>query len=114
MRRSCANKVGRGTKSRSSGSAGAAISNLPPSLSGTAGATQVIVLGRFDIFRLSFTMQTQTGGEMKSKRPSSQIVVYGLVCGLLIVGCVLVGACKRSGAGQRYKLAFVTNNASDF
>src|SRR6266478_3961547 len=51
---------------------------------------------------------------MKSKRPSSHIVVYVLVCGLLIVGCVLVGACKRSGAGQRYKLAFVTNNASDF
>jgi len=51
---------------------------------------------------------------MKSKRPSSHIVVYVLVFGLLIVGCVLVGACKRSGAGQRYKLAFVTNNASDF
>src|SRR5260370_1890887 len=51
---------------------------------------------------------------MKSKRPSSNIVVYVLVCGLLIVGCVLVGACKRSGAGQRYKLAFVTNNASDY
>src|SRR6266436_126347 len=51
---------------------------------------------------------------MKSKRPSSNIVVYVLVCGLLIVGCVLVGACKRSGAGPRYKLAFVTNNASDF
>jgi len=51
---------------------------------------------------------------MKSKRSSSHIVVYGLVCGLLIVASVLMGACKQSGAGKRYKLAFVTNNASDF
>src|SRR2546425_11313550 len=74
----------------------------------------MIVLGRFDIFQLSFTMQTQTGGDMKSKRSWSHIAVYGLVCGLLIVGSLLVGACKRSSAGKRYKLAFVTNNASDF
>src|SRR2546425_11703348 len=59
-------------------------------------------------------MQTQTGGDMKSKRSCSHIAVYGLVCGLLIVGSLLVGACKRSGAGKRYKLAFVTNNPSDF
>ena len=51
---------------------------------------------------------------MKSKRSWSHIAVYGLVCGLLIVGSLSVGACKRSGAGKRYKLAFVTNNASDF
>src|SRR6266542_2860420 len=113
MRFSRPNQVGGGTKSRSSGSARSAIPNLPPSLSSTAGATQMIVLGRFDIFQLSFTMQTQTGGDMKSKRSWSHIV-YGLICGLLIVGSLLVGACKPSGAGKRYKLAFVTNNASDF
>src|SRR6266571_3407498 len=59
-------------------------------------------------------MQTQTGGDMKSKRSSSHMGVYGLVCGLLIVGSVLAGACKQGSAGKRYKLAFVTNNASDF
>src|SRR6266568_7022520 len=63
-------------------------------------------------------MQTQTGGNMKSKRSSSHVGVYGLVCGLLIVGSLLgsllAGACKPGGAGKRYKLAFVTNNASDF
>jgi ribose transport system substrate-binding protein len=51
---------------------------------------------------------------MESKRRSLRIVVYGLVCGLLIVASVFLGACKRGGAGKRYKLAFVTNNASDF
>jgi len=55
---------------------------------------------------------------MKSKRSSSHVGVYGLVCGLLIVGSLLgsllAGACKPGGAGKRYKLAFVTNNASDF
>src|SRR5438034_736700 len=50
---------------------------------------------------------------MKSTRPSSYIV-YGLICGLLIVSAVFVGACKQGGAGKRYKLAFVTNNPSDF
>ena len=39
--------------------------------------------------------------------------VYGSVCGLLIASMVLIGACKHTGGGKR-KLAFVTNNASDF
>src|SRR5205809_1886515 len=50
---------------------------------------------------------------MKSTRPSSHIV-YGLIYGLLIMSAVFVGACKQGGAGKRYKLAFVTNNPSDF
>jgi ribose transport system substrate-binding protein len=50
---------------------------------------------------------------MNSRRLSSH-VVYVLVCGLLIASAVFIGACKQSGAGKRYKLAFVTNNASDF
>src|SRR5437899_6070998 len=50
---------------------------------------------------------------MNSRRPSAHIV-YGLVCGMLIASAVFAGACKQSGAGKRYKLAFVTNNASDF
>jgi ribose transport system substrate-binding protein len=58
-------------------------------------------------------MQTQTGGEMKSRRPSFYIAC-GLVCAALI-GVLVLGACKGGGAGsKRYKLAFVTNNASDF
>jgi ribose transport system substrate-binding protein len=59
-------------------------------------------------------MQTQTGGEMKSKR-ASFYMVCGLVCTALI-GALLLAACKGGGgsAGKRYKLAFVTNNASDF
>src|SRR5256714_5938155 len=58
-------------------------------------------------------MQTQKhGGTMNPRRLSSHIV-YGLV-GLLIASAVFIGACKQGGAGKRYKLAFVTNNASDF
>jgi ribose transport system substrate-binding protein len=56
-------------------------------------------------------MQTQTGGEMKSRRASFYIAC-GLVCTALI-STMLLAACK-GGAGKRYKLAFVTNNASDF
>src|SRR5262252_7683516 len=60
-------------------------------------------------------MQTQTGGEMKSRRPSFYIT--GLVCAVLI-GVLVLGACKSGGAGsgggKHHKLAFVTNNASDF
>jgi len=37
-----------------------------------------------------------------------------LVCGLLVLAALLLGACKNTGAGKRRKLAFVTNNASDF
>src|SRR5437763_14690192 len=33
---------------------------------------------------------------------------------MLIASAAFVGACKQSVAGKRYKLAFVTNNASDF
>ena len=50
---------------------------------------------------------------MNSRRPSAHIV-YGLVCGVLLASAVFVGACKQGGTGKRYKLAFVTNNASDF
>jgi len=32
----------------------------------------------------------------------------------LIFAALLLGACKNTGAGKRHKLAFVTNNASDF
>ena len=52
---------------------------------------------------------------MKSRRPSFYIT--GLVCAVLI-GVLVLGACKSGGAGsgggKHYKLAFVTNNASDF
>src|SRR5215471_4839660 len=57
-------------------------------------------------------MQTQTGGEMKPTRASFYITC-GLVCTALF-GTLLLGACRGSSAGKRYKLAFVTNNASDF
>jgi ribose transport system substrate-binding protein len=48
---------------------------------------------------------------MKSSRPF--YIACGLVCTALI-GTLLLGACKGGAAGKRYKLAFVTNNASDF
>ncbi len=38
---------------------------------------------------------------------------YVSVCGLLIASLALIGACKHASGGKR-KLAFVTNNASDF
>ena len=44
---------------------------------------------------------------------SRRQIAYTLVCSLLIAGAVFMGACKQAG-GKRYKLAFVTNNASDF
>ena len=49
---------------------------------------------------------------MKSTRASFYIGC-GLVCTALI-STLLLGACRGAGAGKRYKLAFVTNNASDF
>src|SRR5262249_50186630 len=51
---------------------------------------------------------------MESKGLTSHIVICGLVCSLLIAASVFLGACKRNGTSKRYKLAFVTNNASDF
>ena len=50
---------------------------------------------------------------MKSRIRSSRLA-YVLVCGLLVLAALLLGACKNTGAGKRRKLAFVTNNASDF
>src|SRR2546423_10987736 len=114
MRFSRPNQIGCGTKSGSSGSARSPLSSFSRCLSGTATAIRMIVFARFDIFQLSFTMQTQKhGGTMNPGRLSSHIV-YAFVCGLLIASAVFVGACKSGGAGKRYKLAFVTNNASDF
>src|SRR5947207_9008056 len=48
-----------------------------------------------------------------SLRKPSALIVCGLVCGLLIATTMFVGACKKGGAGKRYKLAFVNKNASD-
>src|SRR5438132_13070453 len=50
---------------------------------------------------------------MKSRIRLSRLA-YVFVCGLLLVVAALLGACKNTGAGKRHKLAFVTNNASDF
>ena len=50
---------------------------------------------------------------MKSKLRSSRLAC-ALVCGLLVFAALSLGACKNTGAGKRHKLAFVTNNASDF
>ncbi len=44
----------------------------------------------------------------------SSRLVYVLVCSLLVFASLFLGACKNTGAGKRHKLAFVTNNASDF
>jgi ribose transport system substrate-binding protein len=49
---------------------------------------------------------------MESRR-ASFYSTWGLVCTALIATLVL-GGCRGAGAGKRYKLAFVTNNASDF
>jgi len=50
---------------------------------------------------------------MKSRIKLSRLA-YVMVCGLLVFASLLLGACKNTGAGKRHKLAFVTNNASDF
>ena len=39
----------------------------------------MIVFARFDIFQLSFTMQTQTGGEMKDEIKKT-VVGYRRLC----------------------------------
>ncbi len=49
---------------------------------------------------------------MKSRLSSR--LAYVLTCTLLVFASLLLGACKNTGAGKRRKLAFVTNNASDF
>jgi ribose transport system substrate-binding protein len=51
---------------------------------------------------------------MKSRTMSSHFA-FRMVCGLLVLAPLVVGACRagRPGAGY-HKLAFVTNNASDF
>jgi ribose transport system substrate-binding protein len=50
---------------------------------------------------------------MKLSKTSSRFI-YGFVGTVLALALLLTPACKRSGAGGRHKLAFVTNNASDF
>ncbi len=49
---------------------------------------------------------------MKSRKVSARFAY--IVCCVLIGVSLLFGACKRTGGGKRYKLAFITNNASDF
>src|SRR5215831_13169669 len=53
----------------------------------------------------------KTGGEMRAK---TSRIAYGFVCALLVTAAILFAACQKNGAGKKYKLAFVTNNASDF
>lgn len=49
---------------------------------------------------------------MKTARRSLFVCV--LICSLVLIGTLLLASCKPSGGAKRYKLAFVTNNASDF
>src|SRR3954470_16582953 len=37
-----------------------------------------------------------------------------LICSFMVACSLLLASCNRSSAGKRQKLAFVTNNASDF
>ena len=46
-------------------------------------------------------------------RSSSQFA-FRLTCGLILLALLGLSSCKQTGAGKRRKLAFVTNNASDF
>ena len=46
-------------------------------------------------------------------RSSSQFA-FRLACGLILLASLGLSSCKQTGAGKRHKLAFVTNNASDF
>jgi ribose transport system substrate-binding protein len=50
---------------------------------------------------------------MKPKKISLRLTC-GLVCGLTLFAAVMLGGCKNQAGGKRHKLAFVTNNASDF
>jgi ribose transport system substrate-binding protein len=52
---------------------------------------------------------------MKPRTKSSRFA-FRVGCGLLVFASLVQGACKtgRRGAGKLHKLAFVTNNASDF
>src|SRR5437667_364446 len=63
--------------------------------------------------RLKFAKHFDRQGEQMKLRLSLRLA-YVLVCTLLVFASLLLGACKNTGAGKRYKLAFVTNNASDF
>jgi len=47
---------------------------------------------------------------------SKSLIAYATVCALLVTAAVVFAACKQmpAGAGKKHKLAFVTNNASDF
>src|ERR1700745_1849485 len=56
-------------------------------------------------------MQRKTGGEMRSRLSPFKCALVGA---LLVTAAGAVTPCKQSGAGKRHKLAFVTNNASDF
>src|ERR1700745_4015049 len=56
-------------------------------------------------------MQRKTGGEMRSRLSPFKCSLFGA---LLVTAAVAFTACKQSGAGKKHKLAFVTNNASDF
>ncbi|HYW70921.1 MAG TPA: sugar-binding protein [Pyrinomonadaceae bacterium] len=47
-------------------------------------------------------------------RAKTSRIAYGFVCALLVTAAILFAACQKNGAGKKYKLAFVTNNASDF
>src|SRR5262245_13295793 len=41
---------------------------------------------------------------------------YAMTCGLMVFALLVLGGCKpgQTGAGKRHKIAFVTNNTSDF
>jgi ribose transport system substrate-binding protein len=47
-------------------------------------------------------------------RPRLSPFTYGLICIIVVATVVMCAACKQSGVGKKHKLAFVTNNASDF
>lgn len=46
------------------------------------------------------------------RRPSLFVCV--LICGAILIGLLFLAGCKQSGGGKKHKLAFITNNASDF
>lgn len=50
---------------------------------------------------------------MKPKRISLRFT-FGLACGLAVCTAVMLGGCKNQAGSKRHKLAFVTNNASDY
>jgi len=50
---------------------------------------------------------------MKSINTSSRCVIV-LACCLVLLAALVLNGCKNQTGGKRHKLAFVTNNASDF